>query len=59
MKLNWDNFLGSSPSIYAEKVLKGCGLKEPPICEETVADYLGLEVKEIPRQHIKEFFGEP
>ncbi len=58
MKLTWDNFLGSSPSIYAEKVLKGCGLKEPPICEETVADYLGLEVKEIPRQHIKEFFGE-
>ena len=57
MKLTWDNYLGRSPSLYAQKVLKECGQKQPPICEKTVADYLGLEVKEIPRQHIKEFFG--
>ena len=46
MNLTWDNFLGSSPDLYAQKVLKECGLKEPPICEKTVADYLGLELKE-------------
>ena len=57
MKFSWDQYLGSSPALYADKALKKCGLREPPICEMTVADSLGLEVKEIPRQHIREFFG--
>lgn len=57
MKLTWENYLGSSPSLYAQKILKECGLKEPPICEKTVADYLGLEVKEVPQEDINRFEG--
>lgn len=43
MKFSWDNYLGNSPALYADKALRECGLKEPPICETTVADYLGLD----------------
>jgi hypothetical protein len=57
MNFSWDQYLGNSPALYADKALKECGLREPPICEMTVADSLGLEVKEITRQHIREFFG--
>lgn len=46
MKMLWENHLGKNPVLYARKVLKECGFKHPPICEKTVADYLGLEIKE-------------
>jgi len=46
MKISWENHLGKDPVLYARKVLKECGFKHPPICEKTVADYLGLEIKE-------------
>lgn len=46
MKFTLENYLGNDPAIYAQKILKECGLKAPPICEKTVSDYLGLELKE-------------
>ncbi|MGC8576284.1 MAG: ImmA/IrrE family metallo-endopeptidase [Caldisericum sp.] len=46
MKFTLENYLGNEPSLYARKVLRESGLKAAPICEKTVADYLGLELKE-------------
>jgi hypothetical protein len=46
MKLLWEDHLGKNPVLYARKVLKECGFKYPPVCERTIADYLGLEIKE-------------
>lgn len=46
MKFSWEDNLGLDPTRYARKVLKACGFKHPPICEKTVADYLGLKIKE-------------
>ncbi len=46
MRILWENHLGKDPVLYARKVLKECGRMHPPICEKTVADYLGLEIKE-------------
>lgn len=46
MSFSWEDSLGLDPARYARKVLKECGFKHPPICEKTVADYLGLEIKE-------------
>lgn len=56
MKFSLENYLGNDPALYAQKILKECGLKAPPICERTVCDYLGLELKEfslnsIPQSH--------
>jgi hypothetical protein len=46
MKFTPESYLGNDPSLYARKVLRECGLKAPPICEKTVVDFLGLELKE-------------
>lgn len=46
MSFLWEDSLGHDPARYARKVLKECGLKHPPICEKTVADYLGIQISE-------------
>jgi len=46
MRMLWENHLGKNPVLYARKVLKECGFRHPPICEKTVTDYLGLEIRE-------------
>lgn len=46
MNFSSGSYLGKNPAVYARKVLKECGLKEPPICEKSVARHLGLEIKE-------------
>jgi hypothetical protein len=46
MKFSLENYLGNDPTLYARKVLKECGIKAPPVCEKTIVDYLGLEIKE-------------
>ena len=58
MTMRWENYLGNNPALYARKVLKECGFKGPPICELTVIDYLGLELKEITRELIQSGVGD-
>lgn len=48
MRLSWNNSQGKHPFAYARRILKECGLREPPICENTVADYLRLGIREFP-----------
>jgi len=57
MKMLWKDHLGKDPVLYARKVLKECGFKHPPICEKTVADYLGLEIREFPLNDIPQDGG--
>ncbi|MDP8236990.1 MAG: ImmA/IrrE family metallo-endopeptidase, partial [Candidatus Erginobacter occultus] len=48
----WESYLGNQPALYARKVLKDCGLREPPFCERTVVDYLGLEIRELNHRNV-------
>ncbi len=57
MKFTLDNYLGNDPALYARKILRECGLKAPPICEKTVSDYLGLELKEFSLNSIPQSQG--
>ncbi|MEJ5377077.1 MAG: ImmA/IrrE family metallo-endopeptidase [bacterium] len=57
MKFTFDNYLGKDPALYARKILRECGLKEPPICEKTVLDYLNLELKEFSLNSIPQSQG--
>jgi hypothetical protein len=57
MKFTIEDYMGNDPAIYARKVLKECGLKAPPICENTVSDYLGLELKEFSLNSIPQGHG--
>ena len=43
----WENWQGSSPLVYAQNTIKACGLKEPPFCENTIADFLDLTIYDI------------
>jgi len=55
MKVNSEYYLGNKPFRYAQKVLKDCGIKKPPVCERTIADYLRLKIREITSGDIREF----
>jgi len=57
MKIVWEDHLGNNAVRYARKVLKECGFRHPPICEKTIADYLGLEIKEFSVDDIPEDRG--
>lgn len=45
----------SSPARYARSILKKCGQIKPPICVDTVLDYLGIELQEISDEDIMEY----
>jgi hypothetical protein len=47
--------VGKSPVLYTDKVIQEIGLKEPPFCERTIADYLGLQVVEFTNASISAF----
>jgi len=60
MRISLENIRGKNPSLYARKVLKECELRHPPICEKTVADYLGLNIREFSLEDMpgnERFFG--
>lgn len=57
MRLSFTECLGRDPSRYAQKVLNACGLKNPPICEKTVADFLKIQIEEFTNEDIFEFTG--
>lgn len=48
-------WLGAEPASYARKILKECGLIEPPFCERTIAEFLKIDIHEISRDDIEEF----
>ncbi len=41
------DWLGSEPAAYAQKIIKACGLNEPPFCERQIADFLKIDIYEI------------
>jgi hypothetical protein len=57
MKHSWDQCIGNHPALYAQRVLKECCLKAPPICEKTIADYLEREIKEISQSRIDSYLA--
>lgn len=46
---------GPSPARYARSILKKCGQIKPPICVDTVLDYLEIKLHEITDKDIMEF----
>lgn len=48
--------LGRNPEAYVREVLKACSLKQPPICERTVVDFLKIEIQELSNDEIQEYF---
>ena len=46
LKLRFQDSLGSKPFPYVNRVLKACGQRKPPICDQAILDYLGLKVRE-------------
>jgi hypothetical protein len=57
MRHPWDQCIGNHPALYAQRVLKKCQLKAPPICEKTIADYLELEIKEISQSMVDSYLA--
>jgi len=47
MSFAWKTNPSGDPAFYAKNLLRNCGIKEPPICEKAVTDFLELEIKEI------------
>ena len=59
MVLRANENIWRDPIHYARKVLSGCGFSAPPICEMTVAEYLGLGIKYFWRSDIPEGEARP
>lgn len=47
MPLDWETYQGRNPEIYGRLVIDRCGFTEPPICERTVSQFFGNEVREV------------
>ena len=59
MVLRANEYIWRDPVRYARKVLGGCGFSKPPICEMTVAEYIGLGIKYFWRRDIPEGEARP
>jgi hypothetical protein len=57
MTYPWDQCIGNHPALYAQRVLKECQLKAPPICEKTIASHLELDIEEISQPIIDSFLA--
>jgi len=55
---DWNLFYGKDPNNYARRVLKECYIKEPPINEYEVADYLGVTITPITQDQIDDFLSD-
>jgi len=55
-KINWDNCEGKNPENYARKLLKICNIKEPPIDDRIIIDYLDLTIIPVNQTVIDEWF---
>ena len=56
-KTDWDCCIGKNPNNYARRVLKECCIKEPPIDEHIVAEFLSATIDTITREEIEEFIS--
>jgi hypothetical protein len=55
MTVLFKDWQGSAPAIYAQKVIKECGLTEPPFCEREIAEFLNIQIIEISPADIEEY----
>ncbi len=54
MGVSWEDFR-LVPPMAAKMVLDACGIQQPPVCERTVAGYLGLEIVEATRDDFADY----
>jgi len=47
MSTSCDAYLGKNPARYGRDIVRGLGIKQPPIDENLVADFLGYEIKAV------------
>jgi hypothetical protein len=50
-----ETYLGNNPVVYARAVLEGCNITEPPVDQETITDFLNLEILEVTDDEINEY----
>jgi hypothetical protein len=55
MKRISDAYLGKNPARYGQEVIQGLKVKEPPVDEYDVADFLGYEIREVTEDDIIDF----
>jgi hypothetical protein len=48
-------WLGPEPATYAQKVIKACGLLEPPFCERQIAEFLKIDIFECSVTNLEAF----
>ena len=47
MSRSFDDYLGKNPALYGRDLIRGLGIKEPPVNEYDVADFIGCEIRQV------------
>ena len=55
MKRTFDAFLGKNSAWYGRDVIQGLRIKEPPVDEYEVADFLGYTIEEFGKDELADF----
>ena len=51
----FNDYLGNHPALYARDVIRRLGIKEPPVDENEVAEFLGYEIRNVSLEDMAEF----
>ena len=57
MDRGFDDYLGRNPALYGRDLVRGLGIKELPVNEYEVADFIGCEIREVYADDLAEWPG--
>ena len=53
----FDDYLGKNPALYGRDLIRGLGIKEPPVNEYAVADFIGCEIRQVYAEDLAKWPG--
>ena len=53
----FDDYLGKNPALYGRDLIRGLGIKEPPVNEYAVADFIGCEIRQVYEEDFAQWPG--
>src|SRR2546423_489826 len=53
----FDDYLGKHPALYGRDLVRGLDIKQPPVNENEVADFLGYKIREVSAEEMAEWPG--
>ena len=56
MKIEWDQFSGgANPAHYGRQIIRGLGIKQPPVDMNEVADFRGYRIMEASAEEVASY----